>query len=159
VTDADQVVPLTLPKQHPHARALAEASLVLAAHEHEDQQRALEALFETQGRDVFVSELMALSHPVHGLTSRTVWSEGVHALLPEADEVVLLGRFAGEPRLVSVRAADLHAHLVHRSLDGIHPPPPSKAISSFRLLELALLVRRRRASSSPPIIGGSLDAI
>lgn len=131
VTDADQVVPLTLPKQHPHARALAEASLVLAAHEHEDQQRALEALFETQGRDVFVSELMALSHPVHGLTSRTVWSEGVHALLPEADEVVLLGRFAGEPRLVSVRAADLHAHARRHLRERSDLVPRRWEVSSF----------------------------
>lgn len=109
VTDDDVVVPLALPKQHPHTRALAEATLALEAHEHEEQQRALEALFERLGRPIFVAELMALSHPVHGVESRAVWAEGAHALLPDVDQIVLHGRFAGELRVVCVRSADVRS--------------------------------------------------
>lgn len=98
VTDDDRVVPLSVPDDHPAAKALAENMLPLAGGEYGAQKEALDAHHEAELVDVFVASLMALEHedgskPI----TLAVWTEGIVSWLPHVERIALMDPESGEP--------------------------------------------------------------
>jgi hypothetical protein len=108
VDQADQVVPLVLPDDHPLATAVAGRHIALAINEYRSQREVLEQQHQQQGLDVFVAKLSELTPPGKPMTTWCAWPSNVTALLPKAELIMLQDPVSESGRLL-VRWSDVEA--------------------------------------------------
>jgi hypothetical protein len=94
VDDAGSVVPLVLAEGHPLAKDVALGHVKLAVGEYQTQKEILQARL---GDDVFVASYTGVQAPDGSVFSYATWTEGVHTLLPETDEVALISGNMDDP--------------------------------------------------------------
>jgi hypothetical protein len=100
VGPAGNVVPLTLPPNHPLAKEVTLGHLQLALAEYGAQQKPLQ---DKVGGDTFVATFKGVERPDGTLTSLSTWSENVATLLPKTEEIVfVLGPGSNAPVVFGV---------------------------------------------------------
>lgn len=87
--DEGDVVPLTLPDDHPAKELEQRATALFLARAYADQKGVLDAAFEREELPVVVAECSAISHPTLGVLTITPFVEGFEALLPVVQAVQL----------------------------------------------------------------------
>lgn len=87
--DEGDVVPLTLPDDHPAKELEQRATALFLARAYADQKTVLDAAFEREELPVVVAECSAISHPTLGVLTVTPFVEGFEALLPVVQAVQL----------------------------------------------------------------------
>jgi hypothetical protein len=91
VDDRDEVVPLTLPANHPHHAALAINRYHFLVNEYALQASALDKELQERGEDVFVASY-AVENIGGGLASWCSWGENIASSLPVTDLVAFAGK-------------------------------------------------------------------
>lgn len=87
--EGDEWTPWLPAEDTPHFADLRELRLRTIGAEYNDQKELLDAMHDQAGEDVYVASFSALQNKETGrVTSYSVWSEGVHALLPQTDAVM-----------------------------------------------------------------------
>ena len=143
----DEGRPVTFSAPSPeHRRRQLDLIRLLRNEEYAEQKKSLEALHEQRGRDVFVASyfLRDQGDGMHTV-SWSAWTEGVEALLPKTDRLVLdkAGRQDGEDLLIVDWDASfpLIGHLLTEE-HGHYPPrfrtqgfPDSTVIAQLRSIE------------------------
>jgi hypothetical protein len=114
--------PFVPPSQSPSHNLLRKLALRSTLRDNENQTALLNKIFLSQGRDIFVGNVLGIERTTDGsVYSVTTWADGVEALLPEAD-VVAFGYARGETRKVIGYARwekmqEAAGELLHRTPD------------------------------------------
>jgi len=92
----DDWVPFLPPADHPAYARLRLLHAHTIGRDYANQTEALKALYDKKDEDIFVASWTLMrKHDSEEVVSYTVWSDGVEALLPEADTVYFF-RVKGE---------------------------------------------------------------
>lgn len=86
----------------PAYNRLHELQLRSVSAEYADQKELLEKLHEVRGEDIFVASFSGMQDTTTGqMTSYCVWPRGVPTLLPETEEIFLMGGDPEDPELLA----------------------------------------------------------
>ena len=99
---AGQVVPYLRPGREPLDRLVQRGHLLLLAREYADQKNVLDALHRRADVDLFVATCTLSQLEGGRVVSYAVWPDGIEALLPQVDVLVVSG---GEPKTPSAWTA------------------------------------------------------
>ena len=80
--------------EHPQYSRFRLLELKSLGGEYAEQKELLETLHQREGRDLFVATFSAMEKPTGDVFSYCLWSEGVDALLPKAQNVLFHGQGA-----------------------------------------------------------------
>lgn len=78
------------PADHPSRSAFEQLRSKWIGPIYTEQQESLAARFEEKGEDVFIASFSASQRPDGSLASYCVWGEGVEALIPETEKIVIM---------------------------------------------------------------------
>jgi hypothetical protein len=102
--DGETWLPFLPGPGHPAHARFRELTVRSLGQDYADQAELLRALYEKQGKDVFVASFSAIKEKDTGaVVSYCVWSEGVDSLLPRTDEVAFYRPDAPEGKQVLAR--------------------------------------------------------
>jgi hypothetical protein len=100
--------------------------------EYTDQKELLDQLHEKRGEDLFVATFSGMQDSKTGqTTSYCVWPRGAAALLPETEEVYLMGGDPAEPELIARAPWDHVQDIVGHLLEPQDCYPPRYLVKSF----------------------------
>jgi hypothetical protein len=100
--------------------------------EYTDQKELLEQIHSAQGEDVFVSSFSGVQDSKTGHTSSyCVWPRGVPTLLPETEQVFLMGGDPKTPELLAQASWDRVQQVVGHLLHAQDCYPPRYLVSDF----------------------------
>jgi hypothetical protein len=123
--EGDEWVPWLPPADSRLSGEFQELRLRTISAEYNDQKELLDAMHEQAGEDVHVASFSALQNKETGrITSYSVWSEGVHALLPQTDTVLFFRPEAPDDQKIVAGGAWEHVQQIVGDLMeplGVYP--------------------------------------